>query len=272
MKFFPVSLTLALSILRLAQAGAIEDHGYQIKVSGEVDSVLSRDSEGDYQLIDVISFHPRMNLVTIFIANNDLEAESENKLSLGCIYTSLAEKRSRKPEDIDWVVSKVDGDPETDMLIRGIRQDREVGVTEDITVRADDKEWKAILDTKYYKNAAAVNNKAIEAILIRTVQHPILEDSVDIDSFYFHFPTKGIHNPEDNHNDEPIYWAKELKKGFKTDEEGDWEDEEDEGAAMRNLFAEEEEQQSASLETLFTEIDDMISEAVENDQPPASRR
>ncbi|KAL1886937.1 hypothetical protein Cpir12675_006833 [Ceratocystis pirilliformis] len=146
--------------------------------------------------------------------------------------------------------------------------DREVGPTEDITVRADDKEWKAIFETKYYKNSAAVNNKAVEAILIRTVLHPVLGDTVDIDSFYFHFPTKGAQNPQDNHNDEPIDWGEELKK----DEEGDWEDEEDEGAAMMDLFAEEEEQQSASLETLFTEIGDMISEAMENDQPPVSCR
>ncbi|KAL2884616.1 hypothetical protein HOO65_100020 [Ceratocystis lukuohia] len=271
MRFFSASLPLALSILSLAQAGIIEDRGYQVRVSGDVDSVLSLDSDREYQLIDIISFHPRMNLATIFIANNDMEAESEKKLSLGQIYTSLAEKRGRNPEDIDWVLAKVDGDIETDVLIRGIRKDREVGPTEDITVRADNKEWKAILDTKYYKDAAAVNNKAVEAILIRTKQEAVLGEMVDINSFYFHFPAKETQNPEDDHNDEPIDWVEELKKALKKDEEGSWEDEEDEGAAMRNLFAEEEEQQSESLETLFTEIEDMISETMENDQTPASR-
>ncbi|KAL1894817.1 hypothetical protein Cpir12675_003512 [Ceratocystis pirilliformis] len=274
MRFFSVSMPLALSILGLAQASSLKDYGYEVTSAGTVDTVVSFDQDGQLQLIDVFGFNTLTKMVTIYVDNNDLEPESEKKLGLGQIYVSLLEERDQKPEDINWIITDIGGETEITKLISDIREGRNVDPTSEIIIHPDHKEWKSILDTKYYKKAAALNTKPLEAIIIKTAERSIYEGSAEVDSFYFHFPTKKTENTEgevpasvdDNQKDEAAGWFDELNEDLKEDLEDEWEGEKDEGAIMRELFAEQEEQNIASLETVYDRLSELIPAFEESEE------
>ncbi|KKF97110.1 hypothetical protein CFO_g524 [Ceratocystis platani] len=277
MRFFSVSMPLALSILGLAQAMSLKDHGYYVTGDQTVDAVVSYDMDGELQLIDAFGYNIEKKMVTLFVANNDLEPTRENKLGLGQIYVSLLEGRNQKPEDFNWVITEGGGEEEIKNLIDDIRTARGLDPTSDIEIHANDPEWKSILDTKYYQRAAALNTKPLETILITTAQPDIYEDGSLVDSFYFHFPTKIAENAEgevpasvdDNQEDEAAAWFDEMSEELKEDLEDEWEDKEDKAALMRELLAEQQDEHVVSLEAVFDGLAESIMASQESEEAPA---
>ncbi|KKF93997.1 hypothetical protein CFO_g3655 [Ceratocystis platani] len=285
MRFFATSLPLALSLLGLAQATILEDNGYQKVSAGTMDAVLLRDENGDYRLIDAISFHPWMKTATIYAANNDVEPEHQNKLGAAEIYTSLAEEHKRNPKDIDWIIAEVVGDLKMEELISNIRQGRNVKPGDEVTIVPSDKEWKSILDTKYYAFAALVNPKAMEKVIVRTHTRSRNPVPFPVDSFHFYFPGSengkledGSSAPgEDTEKDDGMKWEeicrKEWQKMLRSEgymaSKMDWGNEKQQAATFKSLFALEEEQEYSSLLALDAMIAGVISSSRESYAAPA---
>ncbi|KAL1901237.1 hypothetical protein Cpir12675_000603 [Ceratocystis pirilliformis] len=275
MRFFSISLPLALSLVSLSQATILENKGYRKVSAGGVDGVLFRDPYGSYQLADAISFHPWMKMATIYIANNDMEPEHQNKLSLTEIYTALAEEHKRKPEDVDWIVTEVVGDPEMEDFILGIRKGRNVGPKDEVIITPSQHEWKKILDTKHYMYAALVNRKAIDKIIITTHQRTQPGVTFDVSSFHFYFPSWQLRNPYSNdigsgvatQSDDNLKWAevwkKEWKAMWKVDMTGGWKaqwsNQAEEAAMYKAIYDAEKQQEASSLAGLATQITQVMS-------------
>ncbi|KKF92329.1 hypothetical protein CFO_g5318 [Ceratocystis platani] len=263
MRFFATSLPLVLSFLTFARASILEDHGYQKFSSGNTDAVLRPNEDGGYQLLDAISFHPWMKMATIYIANNEIEPKRQNKLDLGEIYAALAQEHNRKPNNVDWVVFEVAEDPEMDISIFEIREGRNASPGDEITIVPGHTEWDAILDTKYYMYASMVNTKAIDKVLIRTVQRTTLGITYNVNSIHFYFPPWPYRNPGDKgfvsagatKNIDMMKWEEVWKMEWRKKWPGDlengwrvqWCDKEHEERMLRTLFAVEQEQEDSYL-------------------------
>ncbi|KKF93995.1 hypothetical protein CFO_g3653 [Ceratocystis platani] len=240
MKFLSASLSLVLPLLTFARATIFEDNGYKKVSDRQMDSILFRDGDKDYQM-----------------------PERQNKLSFPDIYYALAKRHKRKPEDIDWIITEVAGDIETEGMILGIREGRKVGLHDEVTVAPNDKEWNDILGTKYYRNAASVSRKEVERVIIRTHKRTLFGDDFDVDSLIFHFPTQENTNSQEETTPESAddtensnamgwmdFWKKECIKGLKgkvADElhAGEWLD-----AALNIIYNAEKLEEEVSLARL----------------------
>ncbi|KAL1901238.1 hypothetical protein Cpir12675_000604 [Ceratocystis pirilliformis] len=283
MKFLSASLCLVLPLLTFARATTLENNGYHKVSNRQIDSILYRDGDRDYQLINTIGFHPWMKMATIYVANNDIEPEHENKLSLPDIYADLAKRHKLKPEDVDWIVTEIAGDAEIEATILEIREGRNVGLHDEVTVAPNDKEWNTILGTKYYRNAASVNHKAVERVIIRMHTRTLLGDTFDVDSLMFHFPTQENTNSQEEASESVDntengnamqwmdFWKKECSKGLKgklSDEPNakKWED-----AALNIIYGTEKLEEELSLVRLDKMIADLNPAPKDNNDAAASR-
>ncbi|KAL2884928.1 hypothetical protein HOO65_090223 [Ceratocystis lukuohia] len=288
MRLFGTSLPFVLSFLSLAQATILEDHGYRKVSAGDIDGVLFLNPNGDYELIDVISFHPFMKMAKIFIAYNGKEPGHQNKLGLGDIYTALAEERKRKPEDIDWIVSEVEDDSEMEDFILDIRNGRNVGPTDEVMIIPGEKEWDSILKTKHYKYASLVNRKELEKIIVRTHYRTIYKTTYEVNSFHFYFPSSEYRDPhgeapgstiatqkDDELKWEEVWkkeWMKNLEIGGEVGWTIHWGSEEQEAAAYRTIYAEEERQEVSSMVGMLDQVKQLDSpENHGGDGAPVSR-
>ncbi|KAL2884934.1 hypothetical protein HOO65_090229 [Ceratocystis lukuohia] len=275
MRFFSVTLPLALSLVSLGQATTLEDNGYLKVSAGSVDGVLFRDPHGRYQLADTISFHPWMKMATIYVADNEMEPEHQNKLGLTEIYTALAEEHKRKPEDVDWIVTEVMGDPEMEDFILGIRKGRGVGPKDEVIITPGQDEWRKIQDTKHYMYAALVNRKAIDKIIITTHQRMVSGVTFDINSFHFYFPSqhfrkpygKGIGSGAATQKDDKLkweeVWRKEWSAKWKVDTSNGWKvqwsSQEEEMDMYKAIYAAEKKREASSLVDLATQMTQVMS-------------
>ncbi|KAL2885561.1 hypothetical protein HOO65_070023 [Ceratocystis lukuohia] len=273
MRFLSVCLPLALSLLKLAQATILEDHGYLVMSASNVDFVLSHNGDRNYQLINILSFHPWINIATIITANNDMEPERENKLGLDEIYTALSAKHGKVPSGVNWVISETNRDLKTDTLISEIRKNRGLDAKADVTVVAGDEEWTTILGTKYYKDAAMVNPKKLEKVAIKTIQRTMFSTTFDVDCFYFNFPERKATETGDQdggavdvEKERMKAWADKWEREW----EGGWNSGKKETPMMKGMFIENEKERDESMEAIYTEIRKLILDIEENKDAPVS--
>ncbi|KAL1901242.1 hypothetical protein Cpir12675_000608 [Ceratocystis pirilliformis] len=146
--------------------------------------MLYKEGEG-YELITIIGFHPWKKIATIHLANNDKEPQHDKKLSLGEIYSALADKHGYMRDDIEWVVFDINNNPKTDEIVARIRKDRGLGPKDEAVILPTDEEWDTILDTKYYAQAQQVNSRPLDRILLKHHFHTTIGESL--------FPTERIH-------------------------------------------------------------------------------
>ncbi|KAL2884941.1 hypothetical protein HOO65_090236 [Ceratocystis lukuohia] len=287
MKVSLASLPLFLSLLHLAQAATLEDHGYHKISSGDIDAVLSRDKQGNHLVVDSIRFHPLMKMATIYIASNEMEFEHEKKLGLSEIYTALAKEHNREPEEIDWVVTEVTEDQEIEQALREIRKSRNVGPRDDVTIVPRDYEWDEIMDTKYYMHAELVNQRKIDKIILRKHRRIIYNLALDFDSFHFHFSAGQYGEPGDEtpasadvtENSEDMTWEEVWKSEWKEKLDGkgkmvskiDWGSEEYQAAIFSGLLGLDEQWEASALMGIDTQVADWMSANKGSNDSPVSR-
>ncbi|KAL1901243.1 hypothetical protein Cpir12675_000609 [Ceratocystis pirilliformis] len=242
------SLPIALALISPALAGILEENGYEIESFEGVDSVAYIDKQGDYLLVGVIGFYPEMGAATIYYVNNDIQPESESKLGLEGIYNVLAEKHNCKPDDVKWLAFNVMDDEETDNLISSIRASRKPG-TKEFRILPNDHEWDMILKTKYYKQAALVNRRPLDRIVVKT--HYRLHEGyiIPIDRIQFSF--QNLEDAEANDED---------SQPFNGDEQE---------AQMMALYEEQEQKGMDTLAETDPELVQMILALELGDEAPA---
>ncbi|KAL1901217.1 hypothetical protein Cpir12675_000583 [Ceratocystis pirilliformis] len=192
MKLSFYSLPLALSLLGIAQAVILEEYGYEIETEDSTHSVYSYYYGESSRTLTKIGFYPDGKTVAIQIAKNDEESDHEDKLSLSEIFAALCEKEDAKPDDIIWLVFDVYKDPNTNNLIREIRNNHNSGLDDDVRIRPASDEWMAIAKTQYYKQAMDLINRPPQEILLgHYFQEDILKNEIPTDCIYFNLPKKG---------------------------------------------------------------------------------
>ncbi|KAL2884944.1 hypothetical protein HOO65_090239 [Ceratocystis lukuohia] len=279
MRFFSASLPMALSLLGLAQAGLLEDHGYRRMSSGDIEAVFFADGSGNSQLMDIISFHPWMKMATLYVADDEIEPEHPNKLSLSEIYNALAEEHNRLPSAIDWIVTEVAGDEKIGTMIAEIREGRKLGPNDEVVIIPGDMEWNAILDTDYYMNAALVNRKAIDKVIIRTTSRTMFDKTFDISSMHFHFPgntfrkpgTEPIASADGTTVSDTMKWEDVWNMEYKKMSKMVWENEEEEALALKDFMSKEDAVEVSSLADLYTSMLRDVEATEESEDAPVSR-
>ncbi|KAL1901240.1 hypothetical protein Cpir12675_000606 [Ceratocystis pirilliformis] len=275
MRFLSAYLPLALSLLGLAQA-SMTPPGYDRFSLGNIDSVLLSDEDKNCHLIEVIMFHPWMKAATIYFVDEDIQPKRGSRLGLTESYNVLAKARERDPKDIDWIITEVTEDWETEDLIRDIRESRGIGPTDEVVVVPGDLDWDAIFGTKYRRYASLVNHKEIDRVLIRTVQRVTSGATLNSECFYFYFPTRETGSQEDQttpapakdkQDEGPMSWEEVWKKEWTDTQEGEetkawveeWISTEENEAALEGLLAEEEVREALSLSLMYHEIAKLTS-------------
>ncbi|KKF92706.1 hypothetical protein CFO_g4940 [Ceratocystis platani] len=189
-----------------------------------------------------------MGAATIYLANNDMEPESESKLGLKDIYNALAEKRHCQPDDVKWLAFNVMNDEETDKLIRLIRRGRNLG-SQQVRILPSDSEWDMIIKTKYYTQATLVNRRPLDRIVIKT-HYRLYEDHImPIDRIQFSF-----------RNLENAQGKDEASQPFNGDEQE---------AQMMALYEEQEKKEIEKLAKIDPELAQSISDIMLGDEAPA---
>ncbi|KKF92398.1 hypothetical protein CFO_g5249 [Ceratocystis platani] len=265
MRFLSACLPLALSLLGLAQATEMPP-GYDRWSLGNIDSVTLLDEDKKYHLVEVIRFHPWMKAATIYFVDEDIQPTRGSRLGLAESYNDLAKERERDPNDIDWIITEVTEDWETDDLIRDIRESRGVGPTDEVVVVPGDPDWDGIFSTKYHKYASLVNHKEIDRVLIRTVQRVTSGGYRNSECFYFYFPTRETAGGE---QDEGLMtweevWEEEWTATQESEEVKAWVENqmsaEENDAALEGMLAEEETEEASSLALMYRKIAELTGD------------
>ncbi|KAL2884898.1 hypothetical protein HOO65_090193 [Ceratocystis lukuohia] len=185
MKFPFCSLPLALSLLGIAQAGILEDCGYEIETDDSTHSVYSHYYDESSRTLTKIDFYPEGTAAAIQIAKNDEELDHYYKLSLPEIFDALCEKENVEPDDITWLIFDVYKDPDTNNLISDIRDNHNSGL-DDVRIPRGGDEWMEILETKYYKQAMDLINRPLRKIFLgHYIQTDILGNKIPTDRIFF---------------------------------------------------------------------------------------
>ncbi|KAL1901194.1 hypothetical protein Cpir12675_000560 [Ceratocystis pirilliformis] len=228
MRFSLFSLPLALSLLELAQAGIIKDHGYELESWKDSAYIIySPHYDNSDNLLDLFFFYPKSKVASIRIANNQAETDHEKKLGLAEIYTDVVEMKGLKPDDMKWVVFDVE-DPSTSKVISQIYEGRNIASDGVVRIIPGDKEWDAIVSTQYYHKMLQVISKPAQKILLRRQARLDMWDRVYmVDRIHFSFST-----PDEETTEGPEPQIQSL-----TDNEGD-------EAALKAMLEEEKENES----------------------------
>ncbi|KAL2884933.1 hypothetical protein HOO65_090228 [Ceratocystis lukuohia] len=245
MRLFSTLLPLALSLLSLSEATILEDNGYRVQTVKHFDGVLAPNEHGDYVLVNWFGFYPSDRAVT-FLANKQWEPERENKLDLHQIYNALAEARKWKPEDLEWVVFDTSRDQPTIELISEIRNNRKLNRMDKVSIKPGDVAWNEIFGTMGFQNAAMIKGSLPDRIFIITTQRTTSDTTYDVDCLCLHFSEPEASTQEYKTSTSTTDKQTENSGGNQEDEwkgkwSPEWEADDDEGAALRALFAEAEE-------------------------------
>ncbi|KAL2884930.1 hypothetical protein HOO65_090225 [Ceratocystis lukuohia] len=220
----------------------MEDHGYVVKANGNYDGVYVRVENGEYELVNVISFHLLDRAVTFHIVDKELEPQRKNRLDLSQIYGALADVRNCKAEDVDWVISETANDQPTIKLIAEIRENRKFDQMYEVLIQAGDIGWNEILGTKHFQHAAIVKSGLPDKILIRTIQRVMFGINYKFDTLCFHFSTPETETQDDETSTSTIDKQTENSRGNRVEEwketwNPEWEADEEEAAALIALLA-----------------------------------
>ncbi|KAL2884945.1 hypothetical protein HOO65_090240 [Ceratocystis lukuohia] len=261
MRFLSACLPLALSLLGLAQATEMPP-GYDRWSLGNIDGVTLLDEDKKYHLVEVIRFHPWMKAATIYFVDEDIQPTRGSRLGLAEIYNDLAKERERDPNDIDWIITEVTEDWETDDLIRDIRESRGVGPTDEVVVVPGDPDWDGIFSTKYHKYASLVNHKEIDRVLIRTVQRVTSGGDEGPMSWEEVWEEEWTATQDEG----PVSWEEVWKEEWTATQESEevkaWVENqmsaEENDAALEGMLAEEEIEEASSLALMYLSVDFLL--------------